>query len=289
MIDFGSSCFAHERIYTYIQSRFYRAPEIILGIPYTTAIDMWSFGCILTELFTGVPLFPGESEQEQLSLIMEVIGLPARDILAQASRKSVFFDEQTNEPYLSRDSQGNLRIPSSKPLDEVLMCQSDSFHDFITKCLEWDPEKRITPFDALMHEWIIEGLPDQVLIHHKKMLGIYESETEANTALNNQSHSLLDTSVQDADNIADVSGLHGAASPSQQAANSSMQPPEGSVPQSSSGSPSHSQPHYIQNSHLEQEGANQAVVLDGEVAEDERAADDNQEKRIDFYGQRTGE
>ena len=75
------------------------------------------------------------------------------------------------------------------------MCQSDSFHDFINKCLEWDPEKRITPFDALMHEWIIEGLPAQVLVHHKKMLGIYESETEANTALNNQSHSVLDTSV----------------------------------------------------------------------------------------------
>jgi len=44
--------------------------------------------------------------------------------------------------------------------------------------LEWDPEKRITPFEALMHDWIIEGLPPQVLIHHKKMLGIYESETE---------------------------------------------------------------------------------------------------------------
>jgi len=40
-------------VYTYIQSRFYRAPEIILGIPYTPAIDMWSFGCILVELFTG--------------------------------------------------------------------------------------------------------------------------------------------------------------------------------------------------------------------------------------------
>lgn len=81
VIDFGSSCFADERIYTYIQSRFYRAPEIILGIPYTPAIDMWSFGCILTELFTGVPLFPGEFEQEQLSLIMEVIGLPDDKIL----------------------------------------------------------------------------------------------------------------------------------------------------------------------------------------------------------------
>jgi dual specificity tyrosine-phosphorylation-regulated kinase 2/3/4 len=47
-----------------------------LGIPYTAAIDMWSFGCILTELFTGIPLFPVENEQEQLSLIMEVLGLP---------------------------------------------------------------------------------------------------------------------------------------------------------------------------------------------------------------------
>ena len=62
VIDFGSSCFQDERIYTYIQSRFYRAPEIILGIPYTPAIDMWSFGCILVELFTGYPIFPGENE-----------------------------------------------------------------------------------------------------------------------------------------------------------------------------------------------------------------------------------
>ena len=178
VIDFGSSCFANERIYTYIQSRFYRAPEIILGIPYTTAIDMWSFGCILTELFTGVPLFPGESEQEQLSLIMEVIGLPDEHILSQAGRKNIFFDENTNEPFLSKDSQQNLRVPSSKPLDEILMCQSETFQDFIKQCLEWDPEKRISPFEALMHDWIIEGLPPQVLIHHKKMLGIYESETE---------------------------------------------------------------------------------------------------------------
>ena len=109
---------------------------------------------------------------------MEVIGLPSKEILDQAGRQSVFFDEATGEPYLSRDSQNNLRIPSSKPLDEILMCQSESFQDFIAKCLDWDPEARITPFDALMHEWIIEGLPPQVLIHHKKMLGVYESETE---------------------------------------------------------------------------------------------------------------
>ena len=62
VIDFGSSCLVTERLYTYIQSRFYRAPEVILGLPYDTAIDMWSFGCILAELFTGYPLFPGENE-----------------------------------------------------------------------------------------------------------------------------------------------------------------------------------------------------------------------------------
>lgn len=62
VIDFGSSCFLTKRVYTYIQSRFYRAPEIILGVPYTNAIDMWSMGCILAELYSGYPLFPGENE-----------------------------------------------------------------------------------------------------------------------------------------------------------------------------------------------------------------------------------
>ena len=59
VIDFGSSCFESERVYTYIQSRFYRSPEVILGLPYEMAIDMWSLGCILAELLTGCPLFPG--------------------------------------------------------------------------------------------------------------------------------------------------------------------------------------------------------------------------------------
>ena len=53
VIDFGSSCYEHQRVYTYIQSRFYRAPEVILGAKYTMSIDMWSYGCILAELLTG--------------------------------------------------------------------------------------------------------------------------------------------------------------------------------------------------------------------------------------------
>ena len=53
VIDFGSSCYEHQRVYTYIQSRFYRAPEVVLGAKYATPIDIWSFGCILAELLTG--------------------------------------------------------------------------------------------------------------------------------------------------------------------------------------------------------------------------------------------
>lgn len=61
------------------------------------------------------------------------------------------------------------------------MCQSDTFVDFIKQCLEWNPEKRISPFDALMHDWIIEGLPPQVLVHHKKMLGIHDSKMDSDS------------------------------------------------------------------------------------------------------------
>lgn len=83
VIDFGSSCFIDKRVYTYIQSRFYRAPEIILGVPYTNSIDLWSFGCILAELYTGYPLFPGENEQEQIGYISEILGVPDIDLLKE--------------------------------------------------------------------------------------------------------------------------------------------------------------------------------------------------------------
>ena len=55
VIDFGSSCFEQQPVYSYIQSRFYRSPEVIMGLPYHCAIDMWSFGCILAELYSGMP------------------------------------------------------------------------------------------------------------------------------------------------------------------------------------------------------------------------------------------
>ena len=67
IIDFGSSCRYNDKIFNYIQSRFYRAPEVLLGMDYSHPIDMWSLGCILVELHTGVPLFPGQDSYDQVS------------------------------------------------------------------------------------------------------------------------------------------------------------------------------------------------------------------------------
>ena len=54
---------------------------------------MWSFGCILYELYIGYPLFPGEDEKEHMAMIMEVKGVPPRSVLARATRRKVFFDD----------------------------------------------------------------------------------------------------------------------------------------------------------------------------------------------------
>lgn len=62
IIDFGSSCMTHKQLHKYIQSRWYRAPEVLLGIPYGQEVDIWSVACILSELHTGRPLFPGGHE-----------------------------------------------------------------------------------------------------------------------------------------------------------------------------------------------------------------------------------
>lgn len=162
IIDYGSSCFQNQRIYTYIQSRFYRAPEIVLGIPYTTSIDMWSFGCILSELYTGYPLFPGENEMDQLAFIMQCKGVPEQYLLELSSRRKLFFDGE-NQPIIVPNSKGKKRLPNSKSLRQILKCQDAKFLEFIESCLNWDPVDRLTPLEALKHEWILDGLPPKVL------------------------------------------------------------------------------------------------------------------------------
>lgn len=59
LVDYGSACFEGRTVYSYIQSRFYRSPEVVLGHPYNGAIDVWSLGCVAAELFLGLPIFPG--------------------------------------------------------------------------------------------------------------------------------------------------------------------------------------------------------------------------------------
>ncbi|XP_073724755.1 dual specificity tyrosine-phosphorylation-regulated kinase 4 isoform X1 [Misgurnus anguillicaudatus] len=156
VVDFGSSCYEQQRVYTYIQSRFYRSPEVILGHPYSMAIDMWSLGCILAELYIGYPLFPGESEVEQIACIMEIMGLPPNDFVQTASRRKLFFDSKGN-PRNITNSKGKKRRPNSKDLASVLKTNDRLFLDFIRRCLVWDPTKRMTPDEGMQHEWIHEG------------------------------------------------------------------------------------------------------------------------------------
>ena len=156
IIDFGSSCYEDERVYTYIQSRFYRSPEVVLGLPYNVSIDMWSFGCILAELYTGYPLFPGENEAEQLACIMEVMGVPSPALVEASKRRKVFFDS-AGEPRPVINSRGRRRRPGGKDLAGALRCSDPLFVDFIAACLRWDSRERLTPEEALEHEWM-EGM-----------------------------------------------------------------------------------------------------------------------------------
>ena len=167
VIDFGSSCREEEKVYTYIQSRFYRSPEVILGSSYGLGIDMWSLGCILAELWTGYPIFPGENEQEQLACIMEIFGPPDRHLVERCTRKKLFFDS-VGKPRVTVSSKGRRRRPSSKTLQQALKSEDEAFLDFITRCLRWDPDRRLKPSEAITHPFITNlplsqrsGIPDE--------------------------------------------------------------------------------------------------------------------------------
>ncbi|KAF6027905.1 DYRK2 [Bugula neritina] len=175
VIDFGSSCYEHQRIYTYIQSRFYRAPEVILGAKYGMPIDMWSLGCILAELLTGYPLFPGEDEGDQLATIIELLGMPPQKLLDSSKRTRNFITSKGYPRYCTmsslpdgstilqggRSRRGKIRgAPGSKQLVTALKgCDDPLFLDFMRRCMEWDPATRMTPSQALRHAWLRRRLP----------------------------------------------------------------------------------------------------------------------------------
>jgi len=172
VIDFGSSCYEGTRLYTYVQSRFYRAPEVILGSTYGTAIDMWSFGCILAELLTGFPILPGEDEDDQMAMTIELLGMPPENLLRGAKRTSKFFSSNGNPMYCrvtdndgmtmmegGKSRRGKVRgPPGSRDLVTALrgaLKEEDSMVvDFIKRCLLWDPNLRMTPEMAMRHSWL---------------------------------------------------------------------------------------------------------------------------------------
>jgi dual specificity tyrosine-phosphorylation-regulated kinase 2/3/4 len=125
-----------------------------LRIPYTEKVDMWSLGCILAELLTGEPLFPGNNEQEQLEFIMEIQGVPAETMIDQSRKKSHYFDTDFS-PFLIEDTEyGILRIPGARKLRYAVPSGDPLFLHFLNRCLDLDPVSRMSAKEGLLHPWI---------------------------------------------------------------------------------------------------------------------------------------
>eukprot|EP01138_Halocafeteria_seosinensis_P005917 gb/GECG01006049.1/.p1 GENE.gb/GECG01006049.1/~~gb/GECG01006049.1/.p1 ORF type:complete len:723 (+),score=111.69 gb/GECG01006049.1/:1-2169(+) len=123
VLDFGSSCKRNEQMYVYIQSRFYRSPEVILGLPYDQAIDMWSLGCMLVEMHTGSPLFSGRDEHDQITRFVKLKGLPPQWMLERGRKTHRFFDIIT--PRVTPKKQSS----RSEKTEKVPTCESDEDSD----------------------------------------------------------------------------------------------------------------------------------------------------------------
>ncbi len=124
VIDFGSACHEHQTLYTYIQSRFYRSPEVLLGLPYSSSIDMWSLGCIAAELFLGLPIFPGASNYDQISRIVETLGTPPGHMLEVGKETGTFFERI---PHSAAQGGGN-GTSRSTAAGEGVVPRTSAFH-----------------------------------------------------------------------------------------------------------------------------------------------------------------
>lgn len=129
----------------YVATRWYRAPEIMLTFQkYTTAMDMWSCGCIIAEMVSGKPLFPGHDYHHQLWLILQVLGTPNEDDYDAVTSKRA-------KEYIANLPQC-IKVPWEKVLgrddiDPVLI-------DFLDKLLTFSPDKRSSASEALAHPYM---------------------------------------------------------------------------------------------------------------------------------------
>ncbi|KAH0551358.1 hypothetical protein GP486_007426, partial [Trichoglossum hirsutum] len=159
--DLGSASDASENEITpYLVSRFYRAPEIILGMPYDFAIDIWSIGCTLYELYTGKILFTGRTNNQMLRSIMECRGKFSHKMLRRAQFAGLHFDEMLNFRSLEKDKLTgkdvvrmlNFAKPTrdlktrlgsaAKGMSETEIKELNLFTDLLDRCLNLNPEKR---------------------------------------------------------------------------------------------------------------------------------------------------
>ena len=104
IIDLGSACYEGKTSYTYVQSRFYRSPEVLLGYPYNGAIDLWSLGCVAAEMYLGLPIFPGMSGHNQITRIVETLGPPPDYMIEQGKNGLRYF--RARSMCLSKSSSG---------------------------------------------------------------------------------------------------------------------------------------------------------------------------------------
>ena len=124
---------------------------------YTPSIDMWSFGCILVELYTGIPIFPAESEKELISCITEVLGEPDAPFLLIGSRSWIYF---LSDGHLKayKNCKGRKIVPGGRSLKSILKGADEEYVELVSRCLKWNPEERISPEEALKFEWILEAM-----------------------------------------------------------------------------------------------------------------------------------
>ncbi|CAO1630583.1 unnamed protein product [Sympodiomycopsis kandeliae] len=168
--DLGSASTLDEmQITPYLVSRFYRAPEIIIGNKYDCSLDMWSIGCTLYELYTGKILFPGRNNNDMLLLIQELKGKLTTKLIKKGQFSSQHFD--SNNHFISsngtikvhinakNDLKNRLLPPNilkslSKTSDQKELKMILNFVDLLNRMLELDPSKRILPNDALKHPFL---------------------------------------------------------------------------------------------------------------------------------------
>ncbi|KAG6081313.1 hypothetical protein E4U16_007590 [Claviceps sp. LM84 group G4] len=168
-IDRSDAATAHTQITPYLVSRFYRAPEIILGMPYDYGVDMWSIGCTLYELYTGKILFAGDSNNQMLKAIMEIRGKFTPKLFRRGQLSGAHFDEQGHFVSVERDKvlgktavrtmavvkpTRDLRTrlnAASTGMNDGEARHLNHFIDLLEQCLALNPDKRITASEALKH------------------------------------------------------------------------------------------------------------------------------------------